>query len=137
MKNLKNEKLVFNNAVLSNFTRIRKLELIFYLSDELYTVKEVIEEVKKGVNKKPILNDIIECVEQKKVKIAFVEKKENILLMDRLVREGILGIGEISAMLVAKELNGIFITDDEIATKKAVRLQIKILDHFFFENFKT
>ena len=129
MKNLKNEKLVFNNALLSNFARIKKLELIFHLSDGLYTVREVIEEVKEGVNKKPVLNDIIECVRQKRIKIVFVRKKENILLMDRLVQEGVLGIGEISAMTAAKELNGIFITDDEIATKKASRLQIKILDH--------
>lgn len=129
MKNLKNEKLVFNNALLSNFARIKKLELIFYLSEWLYTTQEVVEEIKEGVNQKPALNHIIECIKQKKIKIVSVKEESNILLMDRLIRKRILGMGEISAMVSAKELNGIFITDDEVATKKAINLQIRILDY--------
>lgn len=43
--------------------------------------------------------------------------------------EGILGAGEISAMALARELDGIFITDDKVATKKAFASGIKILDN--------
>ena len=67
MEILINKKLVFDNAVLSNFARINKLELLSYLSKELITSKEVIEEVKKGIRKKPALFSIIELVDRNKI----------------------------------------------------------------------
>lgn len=128
MKNLKNEKLIFNTAVLSNFARIKKLELIFYLAQKIYTTKEVIEEVRHGIFKKPNLEDIIKYVELGKIEVVSVERTESILLMDDMIQEKILGPGEVSAIALTKELSGIFITDDEVATKKAEKLKVRILD---------
>lgn len=45
MQNIKNEKFIFDNAVFSNFARIKRLELIFYLSNNIITTREVIKEV--------------------------------------------------------------------------------------------
>lgn len=134
MKNLINEKLVFDNAVLSNFARINKLELLFYLSKELITTREVIEEVKNGIRKKPALFSIIELVDKNEISIGTLEQIDNIILMDNLIQERVLGIGEISAMALAKEVNGLFITDDEQASKKAASIGIEIFNKYEFRD---
>lgn len=129
MNQLKNEKFVFDNAVLSNFARIKKLELIFYLSKKIFTTREVIDKIKQGISKKPSLFDVIKLVQLGKIKIATLQEESSILLMNRLMREGRLGLGEISAMVLAEELNGVFITDDEVAAKKAIDFKIKALSN--------
>jgi len=129
MNQSKNEKFVFDNAVFSNFARIKKLELIFYLSKKVFTTREVIDEIKQGISKKPNLFDVIKFVQLGKIKIATLQEESSILLMNRLIQEGRLGLGEISAMALAEELNGVFITDDEMATKKAINLKIKVLSN--------
>lgn len=129
MKRISDEKFIFDNAILSNFARINRLELIFYISEDIFTTKEVIGEVKRGIKNKPNLEKIIDFAGNGKIKILSVENMENILLMSKLMDEGILGAGEISAMVLARELDGIFITDDKVATKKASLLDIKILDN--------
>jgi len=128
MKNLDNEKLVFNNATFSNFARIGKLELIFYISKNIYTTKEVIAEAKRGIKRKPQLQSIVDSVNKGQIKIRTLKKINNILWMNRLIQEGRLGLGEISAMTLAQELDGIFITDEERATKNAISESIKILE---------
>lgn len=134
MNRIKNEKLIFDNAVFSNFARIKKLELIFCLSRKIFTTREVIYEIKQGISKKPSLSDVIKFTQSEKIKIATLQEESSILLMNRLMREGRLGLGEISAMALAKELNGIFITDDETATKKAIDLKIKVLSNNEFRD---
>ncbi|MCK5211320.1 hypothetical protein KAJ89_01335 [Candidatus Parcubacteria bacterium] len=134
MKNLINKKLVFDNAVLSNFARINKLELLFYLSKELITTKEVIEEVKKGIRKKPTLFSIIELVNKNKISVGTLEQTESIIFMDGLIQGRVLGIGEISAMVLAREVNGLFITDDEQASKKAASIGIEIFNKHEFRD---
>lgn len=129
MNRIKNEKFIFDNAVFSNFARIKKLELIFYLSKKIFTTREVIHEIKQGISKKPNLSDVIKFTQSGKIKITTLQEESNILLMNRLMQEGRLGLGEISAMALAKELNGVFITDDEMATKKAINLSIKVLNN--------
>ena len=129
-----NKKLVFDNAVLSNFARINKLELLFHLSKELITTKEVIEEVKKGIRKKPTLFRIIELIDRNEISIGTLERIDNIMLMDSLIQERVLGIGEISAMALAKEVNGLFITDDEQASKKAALIGIEIFNKHEFRD---
>ena len=129
-----NKKLIFDNAVLSNFARINKLELLFFLSQELFTTREVIEEKNKGIPKKPILSDIIALVDKNKIFVKTLTNYDNIILMNNLIKEGVLGIGEISAMLSAKELNGIFITDDEQAHKKAISIRAEILNQQEFRD---
>lgn len=128
MKKISHEKFVFDNATFSNFARIEKLELIFYISKNIYTTKEVIEEVKKGVIKKPKLQSIIDNIDTGKIKVETLKKQQSIFMMSNLIKEGILGLGEISAMMLSQELSGIFITDDEKATEKAKKENIKILD---------
>lgn len=128
MKKISHEKFVFDNATFSNFARIEKLELIFYISKNIYTTKEVIEEVKKGVVKKPKLQSIIDDIDAGKIKVETLKKQQSILMMSNLIKEGVLGLGEISAMVLSQELEGIFITDDEKATEKAKKENIKILD---------
>lgn len=128
MKKFDNEKLVFNNATFSNFARIEKLELIFYISKNIYTTKEVIAEAKRGIKKKPRLQSIVDSVSRGQIKVQTLKKINNILWMNGLIQEGRLGSGEISAMALAKELGGIFITDEEKATKKAVSEGIGILE---------
>ncbi len=134
MEILINKKLVFDNAVLSNFARINKLELLFHLSKELITTKEVIEEVKKGIRKKPTLFRIIELIDRNEISIGTLERIDNIILMDSLIQERVLGIGEISAMALAKEVNGLFITDDEQASKKAALIGIEIINKYEFRD---
>lgn len=127
MKKISDEKLIFDNATFSNFARIEKLELIFHISKNIYTTKEVIQEVKKGIVRKPKLSGIIDCKTSYKIKVHTLKEIENILLMSSIIKEGLLGIGEISAMMSAKELGGIFITDDEKATEKAAKENIRVL----------
>ena len=134
MEILINKKLVFDNAVLSNFARINKLELLFHLSKELITTKEVIEEVKKGIRKKPTLFRIIELIDRNEISIGTLERIDSIMLMDSLIQERVLGIGEISAMALAKEVNGLFITDDEQASKKAALIGIEIINKYEFRD---
>ncbi len=129
-----NKKLVFDNAVLSNFARINKLELLFYLSKELITTKEVIEEVRKGIGKKPTLFRIIELADKNEISIGTLEQIDNIIFMDNLIQERVLGIGEISAMVLAKEINGLFITDDKQASKKAASIGIEIFNKHEFRD---
>lgn len=128
MKKLNNEKLVFNNATFSNFARIEKLELIFYISKNIYTTKEVVEEVKRGIKIKPQLQSVIDSIGKKQIKIQTLKKVNGVLMMSKLIQDGSLGLGEISAMALAKELDGIFITDEERATKKAIGESIRILE---------
>lgn len=123
-----NEPWIFDNAVLSNFARIDKIDLLFCLSNELYTTSDVLEEVERGIPKKPKLKLIINAVKHKSIKLKNVQNEDVILWMGQLTKEGVLGKGEISTMGLSKELNGIFITDDEIATKKARIFGIKTLD---------
>ena len=133
MEKISHNKFVFDNATFSNFARIKKLELIFYISKNIYTTKEVIEEINNGIKKRPNselaekLQRVIDYVREDKIKVETLKKSESILLMDAIIKENYLGVGEISAMALAKELNGIFITDDEKAIKKADRENIKIL----------
>lgn len=133
MKQISGEKLVFDNATFSNFARIKKLELIFYISQNIYTSREVIEEIKNGIGKRSNselakkLQVIINYVNGGKIKVQTLKKFDSIFLADSIIKEGRLGIGEISAMVLAKELDGIFITDDEKAAEKAQRENIKIL----------
>lgn len=127
MNDLKEQQLIFDNAVFSNFAKIGRLDLIFLLSDNIFTTQEVIEEVNAGVIKRPVLGAIIELVQCGKIAIKSLETETGIMLMDQLMQEGRLGIGEISTMAVASEVNGIFVTDDEAATKRAISLGISVL----------
>lgn len=127
MNDLKEQQLIFDNAVFSNFAKIGRLDLIFLLSDNIYTTQEVIEEINAGLIKRPALGAIIDLVKCGKIIIKSLETEAGIMLMDELIQEGRLGIGEISTMSVASETNGIFVTDDEAATKKAISLGISVL----------
>jgi predicted nucleic acid-binding protein len=128
MKKISNRKLIFNNATFSNFARIEKLELIFNISQNIYTTREVIEEIKKGIEKRPKLQPIIDYTDKNKIQIEALKCPESIILADLIIRERRLGIGEISAMVLAKELGEIFITDDEKAIKRARLAGIETLD---------
>lgn len=133
MKKISDEKLVFDNATFSNFARIKKLELIFCISQNIYTAKEIVEEINNGIRKRPNselakkLQVIIDYADKGKIKIQTLKRADSIFLMDNIIKEGRLGMGEISAMVLAKELDGIFITDDERAAEKAQKENIKIL----------
>lgn len=133
MTNLNHEKFIFDNSTFSNFARIEKLELIFHLTKNLYTTKEVVEEINNGIRRRAglalskKLKNIINFIDSGKIEIRVLKKIKSILLMDTIINEGFLGRGEISAMVLAKELNGIFITDDEKAAKKAEQENIRIL----------
>lgn len=133
MKKIHDKKFIFNNATFSNFARIEKIELIFHISKNIYTTKEVVGEFHKGIKNHTDselarkLQTIIDYVNENKIQTKTLNKTENIFLVDAIIKERRLGIGEISAMVLAKELDGIFITDDESAAKRAAKAGIKIL----------
>lgn len=133
MPNLNHEKFIFDNSTFSNFTRVEKLDLIFRITKNIYTTKEVIEEINNGIRRRANLElakrlkNIIDYIDGGKIEVKTLEKPESILLMDAIINEKFLGRGEISAMILAKELGGIFITDDEKAAKKAEQENIRIL----------
>ena len=124
---LKNEKLVFDNAVLSNFSRIEKLGLIVPLSDELFVTREVIMEVEAGLPNNPKLEAIISSVQAGRFKVQSPSEESSIILLSELSAENFLGSGEISAMVLAKEIDGIFLTDDQAARSRAARLGVRVL----------
>jgi len=128
MAKIYKRKLIFDNAVFSNFSRINKLELIYHLSSHIITTKEVVEEVKRGLNRRPALQSIIDAIDQELIALGGIEQLENISTAAGLLRRGQLGMGEISTMLLALEIDGIFITDDERATKTAIELGVDTLD---------
>lgn len=122
------DELFFDTTVLSNFARIKRLPLLWKFSSKISTTKEVIEEIEKGIPKRPQLSTIIEAHERGRIRLVSTTNEETILFMNGLRSEGVLGKGEISLIGVAKEANAIFITDDKGATNKAQRLGVKILD---------
>lgn len=122
------EELFFDTTVLSNFARIERLPLLWKFSSKINTTKEVIEEIEKGIAKRPQLNTILEAHERGKIRLCSTTNEETILFMNGLRIEGVLGKGEISLIGVAKETNAIFATDDKGATNKARRLGVKTLD---------
>lgn len=122
------KKLIFDNAVFSNFSRIEKLDLLYHLSNHIYTTKDVLAEVNKGLNRRPGLMTILTAVDQGHIQLGGIEKMENISKAAELLKLGQLGMGEISTMLFALEIGGIFITDDERASKTAIELGIEVLD---------
>lgn len=128
MNDLNKQQLIFDNSVFSNFSRIGRTDLIFLLSNNIFTTREVINEINAGLLKHPSLGTIIDLVNCKKIVLKSLETEDGIYLMGRLIEEGRFGKGEISAMTVAQEMGGIFVTDDEAATKKAISLGINVLD---------
>lgn len=139
MKNLGNEKLIFDNAVLSNFARINRLDLLLKLPCELITTKEVISEIQKGIKafsikdakKSQNLKKIIKLVTNNKIKIISITKQESLIVYSRLEESG-LGHGEISAIVLARELKALFVTDDKRAIGVAKKMGIKIIDQYEF-----
>ena len=125
---MNDEELFFDTSVLSNFARIERLSLLWKFSRKISTTREVLEEIRKGIPKRPQLNTIIEAQAEGEIAIASTTNEKTILFMDGLRSEGILGKGEISVMGMAKEAGAIFVTDDERATKKAQNSGVKILD---------
>lgn len=122
------EELFFDTTVLSNFARIERLPLLWKFSSKINTTKEVIEEIEKGIIKRPQLSTILAACERGGIRLSSTINEETILLMNGLRIEGVLGKGEISLIGVAKETHAIFVTDDKEATNKAQKLGIKILD---------
>lgn len=90
--------------------------------------KEVIEEIEKGIAKRPQLSTVLAAHERGRIQLFSTANEQTILFMNGLRIEGVLGKGEISLIGIAKETNAIFVTDDKGATNKAQRLGIKILD---------
>lgn len=125
---MNDDEFYFDTSVLSNFARIERLELLWKFTKKICTTREVIEEVQKGISKRPQLSSIIEAQKLDKIILTSSTNEETILLMDDLRSEGVLGKGEISVMGVAREVGAIFVTDDERATKKAQKLKIEVLD---------
>lgn len=139
MKRLKNERLIFDNAVLSNFARIQRLDLLLKLPCELITTKEVIMEIQNGIKSYSVKNieksrkftDIIEFIKNKKIKVVSITTRESLLVYAKLEKIG-LGHGEISTMVLAKELKAIFITDERRATNIAKKIGINVIDKYEF-----
>ena len=125
---MNDDEFYFDTSVLSNFARIERLELLWKFTEKIRTTRDVIEEVQKGIPKRPQLSSIIKAQTQGRIILTSSASEETILLMNDLRLEGVLGRGEISVMGVAREVGGIFVTDDERATKKAQKLKIKVLD---------
>jgi|GEM_PF-3272168 len=126
MGGLSSENLVFDNAVLSNFARIERLGLLLSVSNGLFVTNEVLEEVCQGQKKHPKLAVIGEFAEAGKLRVASATDLGCLALAAKLQAEKILGLGEISAMVLAKEMGGVFVTDDKQATNRAIRLGIKV-----------
>lgn len=124
---LPSELWVFDNAVLSNFARIGRLELLLNLPIKICTTREVLEEAERGIRTKPKLKKIMEYSHADHFQVMEAEREETILWMAKLRAEGALGMGEISVMGVCKEWDGIFVTDDEVATRKARQAGVKTL----------
>ncbi len=126
-KKLSDENFIFDNVVLSNFARAEIVDLIFKISRSVFTTREVLEEIHRGVDKKPKLASILSLVEEERLCVQSVGSESGFLLMAELQQGGRLGLGEISAMTLAKEIGGIFLTDDKLAKKTAQSNEIGIL----------
>jgi len=119
---------LFDANVLSNFARIGRLDLLPEVVSKIFITHEVLEELRKGCEKTPILQDVFEYRNSGFVEIVVSNNLETLLFMAELRSEGRLGIGEISLLGIAKELDYIFVSDDKLAKKQALHLGIKVLD---------
>lgn len=126
---MRDEELFVDTSVFSNFASIEKLDLLWKFSNNIFTTREVISEIERGIWKKPQLSSIIEAQEKGKIEIVSSFNEGTFLLMDKLRSEGILGKGEISLIGISKERDAIFVSDDKQATNKAKVLGIKILSN--------
>lgn len=135
MKNLENETLVFDNNVLSNFARIERLDLIIGLPCNLYTTREVFEELQDGIKAYSVskpelaskLSRAVEIINQGKITIQSPNTLESFELYASIESLGHFGKGEISTMVLAKEIDAFFIADEKQAKKESAKHDIKIL----------
>lgn len=122
------DELLFDTTVLSNFARIERFHLLQKFTQKICTTKEVLEEIQKGIPKRPQLNVIIDAYKSAKINVISTTKEETILFMDSLRTGKVLGLGEISLIGIARETSAVFLTDDKMAKKKAHDYGVKILD---------
>ncbi|MCX6809577.1 MAG: hypothetical protein NTZ65_02415 [Candidatus Berkelbacteria bacterium] len=142
MKNIENETLVFDNNVLSNFARVERTNLILKLPCNLITTREVFEELQEGISSnfilKPELSEklavLTEIINMGKISIKSPEQIISLKLFARLEELKCLGRGEISAMVLAKELEAVFVADEKRAKNEALRQSIKIFDKAEFRD---
>lgn len=113
---------------MSNFARIERLDLVFYLpTSHFYTTKHVIQEVENGVDDYPKLQNVLHEVNSR-IEVISLEEKSTLDFMSKLKSGSGLGTGEISTIALTKECNGIFITDDKVATNYAERHNVEVID---------
>lgn len=127
MKNLKNDKFIFDNVVLSNFARIEMTELIFSVSRNVYTTREIIEEVHRGIPDNSCLMKIIELADIGKIEVISPKDDKSILMMSRMLQEKRIQLGEASAIALALEKDAYFLSDDKRAKRTAVEEGARIL----------
>ena len=134
MRNLANEKIVIDNCVLSNFARADRLDLLLRFPCEIFTTREVYEEninSKDGNCSKETKNKLLKVlnlIDSNHILIKSASEMESLVLLADLQEIRPLGIGEISCMVLAREMDAIFVTDERRATNEAKRRGIKTLD---------
>lgn len=136
MKCIENETLIFDNNVLSNFARVKRVDLILRLPCNIMTTREVLDELHDGINSNSILKPelsenlsvVTEIINEGKIAIKSPDALESLEFFAKLEHLGCLGSGEISAMVLAREMNAFFVADEKRAKNEALREKIKILD---------
>ncbi|MBU6389701.1 hypothetical protein KGQ71_04275 [Patescibacteria group bacterium] len=125
---------VLDNTVLTNFSRIERLDLLTAFSGNLCITREVRQEMEAGIagsaKKDASLSQRLagtrELLATGVIAVESPSSLDGLALYAELQGGQVLGKGEISSMVLALECGGIFVTDDEKAWKESKKRGVQV-----------